>query len=55
MIFYVSIHVLITFWTVKLPHFSKTGIVKLKSEKPIGANTEPLNKINIAAKTSFYR
>ena len=36
---YVSIHALITFWTAKLKHFTKTEIVKLKSETPIGANS----------------
>ena len=39
MMFYVSIHALITFWTVKLQHFTKIEIVKSKSEKPIGANS----------------
>ena len=28
---YVSIHALITFWTVKLQHFTKTEIVKSKN------------------------
>ena len=39
MMFYVSIHALITFWNVKLQHFTKTEIIKSKSEKPIGANS----------------
>ena len=44
--FYVSAHALITFWTAKLKHFTRTEIVKLKSEKPIGP---------IATTTQTYR